>query len=140
MPTVTQIREGIQTRLNTISGLRAFDYAKGTIEPPTAIVVPDPGNFIDFDATMGDGADDYRFLVYVLVAGRVNRVATDELDGYISRTGATSIKTAIEGDPDLGSVVHFTNVTGVSNYGDIEYAGITYFGAVLTLEVTASGS
>lgn len=141
MASISAIRDGLATRLATISGIRPYDYAKGDITPPAtgavAVVVPNPGQFVSFDATMGRGSDNLTFLIYVIVSQAWARTAEERLDGYCDTAGATSVKTAVEADEDLAGVVHFARVSGISDYGDIDYAGVQYYGAVFTVEVTA---
>jgi hypothetical protein len=47
----------------------------------------------------------------------------------MDRTGTTSIRSAVYGDKTLGGTVSDLKVTGWQNYGDVEWAGVVYFGA-----------
>lgn len=113
---------------------RTFAYAPDSLNPPTAIVLPSFGGFLTFDATF-DGRDDFELLVRILMGTQDNRTGQQSLLGYLSRSGATSIRTAIYGDPTLGGLVSDLKVTGASGYGDIEWAGQVFFGADLHVEV-----
>lgn len=144
MASVTQIRQGIATRLATISGLRVHAFVVGDVAPPAAVVIPgDPGRknamAIAYDATMGRGSDDFLFTVLLLVANKVERASQEALDTYLAGSGASSIKAAIEGEDSLGGVAHFTRVVGVRDYGVVSYGGQSYVGAEFMVEVTASG-
>jgi hypothetical protein len=144
MASVTDIREGLKARLDTISGLRAHAWVVGDIVPPAAIVIPgDPSRksslAIAYDATMGRGSDDFLFTLLILVSNKVERSAQEALDGYLAGSGATSVKAAVEGEDSLGGVAHFTRVVGVRDYGLVTYGGQTYVGAEFMVEVCASG-
>ena len=128
----TRIKTGMGS--DVLSG-RTFDYAVDSVNTPCAIVLPDPGgDFVSFDTTM-DGADDFALIVKVLISSAISRTGQDQLLGYMDRSGATSIRTAIYGDKTLGGVVADLMVVGARNYGDVEYAGIQYFGAELMVTV-----
>lgn len=143
MAAISALRDGLETRLATISGLRAHDTAPGQVNPPAAVISPggDGANepAISFDSTMARGSDDYLFLVTLLVQFADDSSAQDKLDGYLQGSGALSVKAAIEGDPSLGGVAHFVHVREVREYGEIEYNGVRYLGAVFVVEVTADG-
>jgi hypothetical protein len=135
MASVTSIRSGLQTRLNTITGLTAHAVVKGQIVPPAAVVEVES---ISFDATMGRGSDDFLFTVKLLVSASVTAEAQAKLDGYLAGSGATTtVKGAVEADGTLGGVVHFARVDSVRQYGLIEYAGVQYVGCEFLIEVTA---
>lgn len=139
MASVSAIRDGLKTRLATISGLNAYDTVPGDIITPAAIV--QPGNpLLLYDTTMGRGGDELRFTVTLLVSTVVDDVAQDSLDAYLAGSGSSSVKTAIEADGTLAGAAHYTVVTQVTSYGLLEWAEVTYLGAELLVEVVASGS
>lgn len=142
MASVTAIRNGLKTRLDTIAGLRNHAIVVGDIVPPAAVVIPgDPSRknamAINYDCTMGRGSDDFQFTVLLMVSNKVERVSQEALDAYLAGSGALSVKAAIEADGTLGGVAHFTNVQGVRDYGLVTYGGQTYVGAEFMVEVTA---
>ena len=57
MATLTGIRDGLKTNLETISGLTAYEYVPDWIEPPIALVAP--LNSLNYDSTMARGSDTY---------------------------------------------------------------------------------
>lgn len=136
MASLSALRAGLATRLATITGLHVYANPLGLINPPAALVIP-AGNFLDFDATMGRGSDNFRFTVRLLVAETVADLGQDALDPYLAGSGASSIKAAIEGDGSLGSIASFTVVTGAEGYGGYEYGGVSYLGCDFSVEVTA---
>lgn len=139
MANITAIRDGLKTRLQTISGLRVWEYVTGTVAVPAAVILPGDGGrgrrAIDFDMTMGRGSDMFMFTILVLVSDAVERTSIDALDSYLASSGATSVKAAVEGDGTLGGIVGWTNVQGVQDYGRIDYGGQTYLGAEFIVEV-----
>lgn len=141
MASVAAIRNGLKARLETIDGLRVYEYHAPKAEPPTAIIMPgDPGRSntyaVKFDATMGRGSDDLVFTVLVVVSNVVERAAQDKLDAYLDGEGAPSIKAAIEGEATLGGIVSFARVAAIRQYGLVQYANQTFVGAEFLVEVT----
>lgn len=129
------IRNGLATRLQTISGLRVFDTYPDQSSLPAAII--DGPSRVDYHATWA-GTANYEWTVIVLVsAGAGLKRATDTLDDYLAATGTKSIKAAIEGDAQLGNTVHDTTVREAFDVGTLEDGGATYVGAKFRVEVTS---
>lgn len=142
MASMVALRDGLKVRLQTISGLRVFDWHTGEVSTPAAVILPgNPNqsgtNAITFDATMGRGSDDYVFTVVLLVSNAHDRTAADNLDAYLAGSGSSSVKAAIEGDGTLGGAAHFARVQSVREYGVITYGNVPYLGAQFVVEVTA---
>lgn len=136
---LTAVREGVGTRLETISGLRVYDKITGVVAPPAAIVEPgDP--VIDFDLAMARGLDGYRLRVVLLIAFKADTQVTDALDGYLAQSGATSVKSAVEGDRTLGGAASDCRVVDATNYGEYTYAGQAYVGVTFNVEAWATGT
>lgn len=140
MADLKAVRNGIETRMDTISGLR---HADGMVNPPAyAVVLATPGT--EFHQAYQDGLTDWTFSVVVYVSTAFNRTARDELDAYCDVTGSKSVKQAIEGDAKLGGIVHDLIVRTVTQ-GDFimresstSGSGSTthaYVGAEFTVEV-----
>lgn len=134
---VTSIRDGLKTRLATISGLNAYARVPKSINLPAAVVRPNAGSAISFDATMAGGAHDLVFLITVLITDQIDELGQKDLDPYLDSTGTKSVRAAIDADGTLAGVAHFSRVVGVVDYGEIEYAGLSYIGADFLVEVTA---
>jgi hypothetical protein len=123
MPTVTELRTGLATRLATISGLRTSATIPDQINPPVAIVSLDS---ITYDEAFARGLDEYQFIVTVFVGRVAERTAQNALDAYLAPTGSGSVKTAIEGDRSLGGkaqTLRVTDMNGISptTVGDVPY-------------------
>jgi hypothetical protein len=71
----------------------------------------------------------YSFTV-ILIVGRVDeRTAQNKLDGFVSSTGASSVKLAIEGDKTLGGAAFDVIVTEMRNYGQLSIGEVVYLSA-----------
>lgn len=130
MASISSIRSGLATRLGTISGLRTSATMPDNPNPPIAVVMP---SSVSYDDTFRKGMQTYVFNVLVIV-GRVDeRTAQNNLDAYVSSTGNSSIKLAIEGDKTLGGVVFDTRVNEMRNYGQLPVGEVTYLTAEFTV-------
>jgi hypothetical protein len=130
---IATIRDGLATRLSTISGLKVHDTVPADIVPPAAVVVP---LTVAYDDTQS-GTDLYRFSIVVVASRAHEETGQNTLDAYIAPDGASSVKAAVDGDPDLASTVHDTRVVSMDEYGDIVIADVSYWGARFTIEVYA---
>jgi len=108
----SQVRDGLKTRLQTITGLRVYDLIPETPTPPCAVVGP-----LDFtfDIDNARGLDQANVDIYVIVQRFSDRAGQDKLDAYLAGSGSSSIKTAIEGDRTLGGTVNTLRVTGAES-------------------------
>lgn len=118
----SQVRDGLKTRLLTISGLRAYDLIPDTVTPPAAVV----GQLdFTFDIDNARGLDQAQVDVLVIVQRFSERSGQNLLDTYLSGAGSTSIKAAIEGDRTLGGAVNTLRVTG-AEAGTYESQGVEF--------------
>jgi len=99
--TVSQVATGLQTRLATISGLRAFTYQPEQLNPPTAYPVL---NSVTYHRAFAGGDVEMFWSIYVVVGRYTDRRAFDNIDDFLAYDGAKSIRAAIEGDRTLGGV------------------------------------
>jgi len=129
---VNDLRDGIATRLSTISGLRVSDYWRDDPRPPMAMVLPDR---IEYDLNANRGADTYIFVISVLVSRADDRAAQDNVDQYI--VGPNSVKTAIEADRTLDGTANTCRVTEMRNYGQVVVGDTIYLQVEFELEVVA---
>jgi hypothetical protein len=127
------VMDAIGARLVGVTGLRVYDYAADAANPPAAIVgMPET---VEYDAAMGRGADRMVIPVTVLVGKVSDRAARDQLAQYVSGTGASSIKAAIEtGNSDLGGTAQTVRVTG-ARLEVVTIQAVEYLGATFDVEV-----
>jgi hypothetical protein len=141
MTDITAVRTALATRISTgmagtaLAG-RSFAYAPDSPNPPCAIVMPSDGEFVNYDVSY-DGQDDFELVVKLLAGTEINRTAEAQLLGWLAKTGSTSVRAAIYGDRTLGGVVSDVRVEGARGYGDVDYAGVVFFGAELVVTVYA---
>lgn len=128
------VMDAIGARLVGVTGLRVYDYAADAAAPPAAIVaLPET---VEYDMSGARYADRVVIPVTVLVGRVSDRAARDQLAQYVSGTGASSIKSAIEGgtDANLGGVAHTVRVTE-ARIDVVTIQGIDYLGASFDVEV-----
>jgi len=112
---ITDIRDGLEANLETISGLRGYSEIPDNPSIPAAVVTLDT---IEYDQSFQKGLVLYNFSVTVIVGRFNSRSAQQNLNDYADNTGSNSIKTAIESDKSLGGSafdVRVTSMTGISN-------------------------
>jgi len=137
MASITDIRGGIATNLQRISGLRVSSFAPDLVNPPVAIVEPD-STPVKFDIAMNRGLDEFRFTVTVITNRADERSGQNKLDAYCAGSGSFSVKQAIEYDRTLGGVVNDCRVTEISSYGSISVNEIQYVAAEFLVVAYAS--
>lgn len=98
--TPSAVRQGLATALDTITGLRSFDYVPDGISPPAAVVEPLEVTY--HEANVSTGLNYYRAYILVIVGRMSDRSSQDRIDAYLNNTGASSIRAAIESDRTLG--------------------------------------
>lgn len=113
MTTLTQVRDGLETRLNTITGLRVYDYVPEDVAGYPAAVVFPPTN-AEYSNDLDQGSFTVQFVVMLLVPATIDR---NQLDLYalMDRTGASSVFAAIEADRSLGGLAVDARVTNASD-------------------------
>ena len=116
------VRQGLATALDTISGLRVFDYVPDSAPVPAAIVEPLE---ITYGAAMQDGLHNLRGYVTVFDGRMSDRSSQDRVDTYVATTGTKSIKAAIEADPTLSGSCQTSQVIGAQPRS-VTMAGVEY--------------
>jgi hypothetical protein len=131
---ITDLRTGLANRVGTIPGLRTTTETPDTVSPPIAII--NVAN-VSYDRAFQRGLDEYNFVVTVIVGRVGERTAQRLLDSYVSTTGASSVKLAIESDKTLGGKCDSLRVTDMRNYGSLVIGEITYLAAEFNVVVYA---
>ena len=106
---ITNIRDGIETRLKTISGLEVIDHVPDgiTVAPVATINL----NSLTYNETMDTGDRTYRWTITLRLSGVIPQEQWQDLDNYLAPTGAKSILAAIAGDETLGSTVDWAVIS-----------------------------
>jgi hypothetical protein len=137
--TITQVLDGIAAAIrtglsgDTVAG-RTFSLSPDSLNPPTIVVVPAPGDFLFYDDTF-DGTDNFAALVKVLNGTQDSNSSQALLLGYMAKSGATSIRAAILAAPTLGGICSYMQIPTAQNFGDVEWAGQQFLGFELPVAV-----
>lgn len=134
MPTFNELRQGLATRLATIQGLRVSATIPDQPNPPQAVVFP---NRVLYDISYGRGADEYEFVILVILGRVSERTAQASLDAYCNPSGATSVKQAIQGDTTLGGKAMDCRVTEMRGQSSLTLGDVTYLTAEFMVTVIA---
>ena len=131
------IRDGLKTRLETISALTVvYDNVPDRVVVPCAVVAPGSPIAQYHQSGNDSGAlTQFNFDIIVLVQHWEPNAAQDRIDAVIS--GAGSVETAIEGNKVLGGAASTCQVVRCPDYGRILVADTEYSGARFTVEVYA---
>lgn len=121
--------------LDTIDGLRVFDYWADRITPPAAVV--EWPESIAYDAAMARGADRLTLPVLVAVGKADARSAWEQLAAYAAGSGASSVKAAIERHPPIS--YDSARVTRVE-FGVTVVASVEYLAATFTVDLIGRGA
>ena len=121
------VRDGLKTRLATITGLRSYDLIPDVVTPPCAIV----GQLdFTFDIDNARGLDQAYVDIFVLVQRISERAGQDKLDLLLAGSGSGSIKTALESDRTLGGLVDTLRVisadSGTYTSGETSFLSYRY--------------
>lgn len=135
---LADIMAAVGARLDTIDGLRGYDYAPDDPSPPCAFpLVPSIGSYRD---TMRRGTYVLLLQVAVLTGAQVDRAGQQRLAGYASPTGTTSIRACLEdGDRTLGGLVQDLVVDSFDALGLQQVGLVSYYGGTVLVRVIASG-
>lgn len=138
MASLKAVRNGVETRLDTIDGLRIVDGA--SINPPAAVVMLATDG-VNYHETFKNGLSQWNLRVVVYVSTAYTRTARDLLDDFCDTTGSKSVKAAIEGDRTLGGIIDDLVVSNASQ-SDFQFqeGGVLhqYLGAEFFVTVLAS--
>lgn len=136
--TIKQVRVAAAAVLNGITSLSGkevtgYAYPPGTANAPAAIVSPGEGEFLTYRSSQT--SRDLSLLIGVLVQAGERESAFEELDAFLNDDGDQSIYAAFAADPTMGGLVDDISVITASNYGEITYNGVEYYGFELAVEV-----
>jgi hypothetical protein len=133
--TISQVKDGLKTAINTVSGLRAFDYQPDQVNPPFAFPTLDT---ITYHQTgMNNGGVVMNFTITLIVNRAAERTAQDQLDQYMAWDGVKSVRAAIEADRTLGGVCDDLIVTNAENLTNIDANDTLYLAVDFKVTVYA---
>lgn len=132
---LNDVMDEVGAQLDTISGLRVFDYPAQRIEPPAGILdYPE----IIFDETYGRGMDRMTLPVYIAVGQVSDRASRLTLAPYCSGSGSSSVKAVLE----AGTYTAFDvlRVMSVDASAVLTVAGVEYAAALFDVDIIGQGS
>lgn len=136
--TITEVREAAAAvigALTSLSGKQVTGYAypPGTADAPAAIVSIGEGEFLTYRSSQT--SRDLSLVIGVFVQSGDRESAFKELDAFLNDAGAQSIYAAFAADPTMGGLIDDISIVSASNYGDLTYNGVEYYGFELAAEV-----
>jgi hypothetical protein len=130
MTSPSEVREALAAFITAnITGLRGLTDPGSIANPPVAVVLPAQGTYIDYTVALEHGVTEANLRVVILVSRASERTAMPLLDGYLAPYGPSSIPAAILADPTLGGACDYCIPAEAIFSGEINWAGIDYFGA-----------
>lgn len=132
--TLQQIADGLETRLATITGLRVYDHVPDVFAPPCSFILP---GSIDYWGDFSGGNPEVEVVVTVVVGRTSDRAAQKSLYTYMSYSGSSSIRAAIEADRSLGGVCQTLLVERADNIRMLSQGDATYLAVDFTVRVHA---
>jgi hypothetical protein len=130
---ISLLRQGLATNLQTISGLRVVDTLPDLVNPPMAMIGLTK---VSYNQQNQRSMAEYTFQVTVVVGRVSERTAQATLDVLVA-PGSGSIKYAIESDRTLGGNAYEVFVPELSAYGAVSINGIDYLSAEFSVQVFA---
>lgn len=133
------IRTAMETAVASVitSGVQINKYVPSNVAPPCIDFSLKQSNPIEFHKVGGAGDTVLLFDATVLVSMADRVDAQTKLDEFMMHGGAKSIRVALE-TMATGTDADTIIVKKVSHYGQIEYNGVNYLGAIFDVEVWAS--
>lgn len=134
MATIDELGEALKTRLETISGLRVSWLPPEQINVPQAVILPGSGTY---HVRPGDGQGvTFHIVIYAASAQQGNQRGADKVLPYIDKSGASSIKAALEAEKTLGGKASELYVRPWHDFDALkDYNGQEYWGAIVDVEV-----
>jgi hypothetical protein len=134
MPSISELRSGLATNLQTIRGLRVVETLPDVVNPPMAMLGLSK---VEYNQQNKRSMSLYTFQVTVVVGRVSERTAQAALDVLVA-PGSGSIKYALESDRTLGGKAFDVFVPELSAIGAMSVNGIDYFSAEFSVQVYAS--
>ena len=122
--TVTELKTGLQTRLNTLTNMRAYAVQPDQVNPSIGGISWPILESVTYHGAMGRGLVTHVFTVSVIVGRAAERTAQNLMDQYLSFD--SGIRAAIEGDQTLGGYAQTLIVEEASNISTVDANDTTY--------------
>ena len=132
--TVSQVADGLKTRLATISGLRSTSYQPEQMNPPFAY--PELTS-VEYHRAFGGGDVVMSWQIHAVVGRWTDRTAHTLLDDYLSYDGAKSIRACLEADKTLSGVCQTLVLSSGADVSSLSEGGAEFLEIQFTLTVHA---
>ena len=112
---ITDIRDGLEANLETITGLRGYSEIPENPSIPAAIVNLDS---VNYHQAFKNGLIELNFTITVIVGRFSARSSQQKLNDFADNSGDSSIRAAIESDRTLGGNAFdcvVQTMSGISN-------------------------
>jgi hypothetical protein len=133
MSSISELRQGLATNLQTISGLRVVDTLPDLVNPPMAMIGLTK---VNYNQQNQRSMAEYTFQITVVVGRVSERTAQAALDVLVA-PGSGSVKYAVESDRTLGGKAYEVFIPELSAYGSVSINGIDYLSAEFSVQVFA---
>jgi hypothetical protein len=131
---IADLRNGLATNLQTITGLRVTSMVPDQVNPPIAIISLDK---INYQRAFARGLTEYLFKITVIVSRQSERNAQQKLDQYVASDGTYSVLEALETDRSLGGKAADSTMVSLDAYGSVVIGETTYLSAEFSVQVFA---
>ena len=135
--TLSAVRDGLVTRLSSISGLRVYEVPPDSVPQLPAAIITQGEPLATYDQVMGETDVRYSFQVMLLVSSAEEDQAWADLEPYIDPVGASSVKAAVDGT--LGGNADWARVGQAGKAGRVNFNRAPYWGVTFPVEVYESG-
>jgi hypothetical protein len=133
MSSISELRQGLATNLQTISGLRVVETLPDLVNPPMAMIGLTK---VNYNQQNQRSMAEYTFQITVVVGRVSERTAQATLDVLVA-PGSGSVKYAVESDRTLGGKAYEVFIPELTAYGSVSINGIDYLSAEFSVQVFA---
>lgn len=126
MATLAEVRAALVDALGDLSGVNRYRYPEDAIQAPAAVVA----GFEMTESTLGGGRD--LTAKVLVVVSRSHTSQLERLDELLDEDG-DSVVAGLNDRIDVDGISLW--VTGVGDYGVVEWGDVAYYGAVVTIRV-----
>lgn len=135
MADLTSVCDALTAILDAIPGLRASSGFTSQVNPPQAIVMPQPGQHLRFDSFGGGVSYILRVVLLTTYGQDTSSVAL--LNSYLATSGPSSISAAIQA-AQKNAAWECIDMDSSRGYGLMDWAGQTYLGTQIPVTVMAT--
>jgi len=136
---LTAIRNNLAAAITKYTGLRCDAQARDQVSPPCCVILPGQP-LVTYGMTMDpENTVTIALSVLVIISDAAPVEKTQRaLDAYLGvGEPGYSVPDAIEQDFTLGGTVEYIQSVTADRYGRLDYNGVTYFGARVSVTIGA---